>query len=464
MQFDAHFVRGALAEVEIIHDTFPREIGFSVDTRTLRAGDIFVALVGNNVDGHDFIAQAVAQGAAGLMIATAKKDVLTTLSAQDRKKLVVILVPDTLQALLRLASVWRAQFTYPVVAVTGSVGKTSTKEMLARMLSLHGQSVLVSQGNQNTRIGIALNILRMRSEHNVAVFEVGINKRGEMVELANLLRPTTGIITGVGHCHMEGLGSLADIATEKRDLFKYFTEQSIGIINGDQPLLASVGYVHPVIKFGSKTINQIQARKIQVSAQQTSFFLKIYKEKYQITIANVHEGYVFNALAAAAAAHLLGVSNATIIQAMQQPLVVPGRFEQRILKDKRGHLINDCYNANPESMKAALLAFQKIETPAQKIAVLGDMLELGIGTPFWHRQLGRFLRKVPSLKHLILVGEHVRWTKKTAPVHVTVTMVPSWQEAIQLLGERLDQESLVLVKGSRGVGLSNLVTAVAEQQ
>ncbi|HSW74066.1 MAG TPA: UDP-N-acetylmuramoyl-tripeptide--D-alanyl-D-alanine ligase, partial [Candidatus Limnocylindria bacterium] len=423
MQFDAHFVRGALAEVEIIHDTFPREIGFSVDTRTLRAGDIFVALVGNNVDGHDFIAQAVAQGAAGLMIATAKKDVLTTLSAQDRKKLVVILVPDTLQALLRLASVWRAQFTYPVVAVTGSVGKTSTKEMLARMLSLHGQSVLVSQGNQNTRIGIALNILRMRSEHNVAVFEVGINKRGEMVELANLLRPTTGIITGVGHCHMEGLGSLADIATEKRDLFKYFTEQSIGIINGDQPLLASVGYVHPVIKFGSKTINQIQARKIQVSAQQTSFFLKIYKEKYQITIANVHEGYVFNALAAAAAAHLLGVSNATIIQAMQQPLVVPGRFEQRILKDKRGHLINDCYNANPESMKAALLAFQKIETPAQKIAVLGDMLELGIGTPFWHRQLGRFLRKVPSLKHLILVGEHVRWTKKTAPVHVTVTMV-----------------------------------------
>ncbi|HZW61614.1 MAG TPA: cyanophycin synthetase, partial [Candidatus Babeliales bacterium] len=243
----------------------------------------------------------------------------------------------------------------------------------------------------------------------------------------------------------------------------YFTEDSIGVINGDQALLANVGYVHPVLKFGSKTVNQIQARKIHIGSKHTSFILKIYKEKYHIVIKQVHHGVVFNSLAATAVAHLLGVPNNVIVQAIQQPVVIAGRFEQRALKDNKGTLINDCYNANPESMKAALLAFQKIESNAPKIAVLGDMLELGLNSPFWHRQLGRFLRKVPSLKHLILVGSMVKWTKKTAPVGLTVDVVPTWKEAIEQLKERLGQEAIVLVKGSRGVGLNNLVEAVTEE-
>lgn len=464
MHFDEHFIRGALKEVDIISGAFPKNITFCVDTRTLQSGDIFIALPGSHVDGHDFVADALHQGAAGIFIEADKKHVLEKIPPKNRKTLLIVAVPNTLQALLSMATTWRTQFEYPVVGITGSVGKTSTKEMLARMVTLNGRKALVSQGNQNTRIGIALNILRMRSDHDMAIFEVGINKRGEMAELATMLRPTTGIITAIGHCHMEGLGSLSDIATEKRDLFKYFTEKSIGIINGDQALLSHVGYVHPVIKFGCKTVNQIQARKIQVNARHMSFFLKIYKDKYHITLAHVHEGFIFNSLAATAAAHLLGVPNDIIIQAMQQPVVMPGRFEQRSLKGKHGLLINDAYNANPESMKAALLAFQKIDTKAQKIAILGDMLELGEGSPFWHRQLGRFLRKVPSLKHLILVGDLVRWTKKTAPVNVTVSMVPTWQEAITLLNQRLDQESLVLVKASRGIGLNNLVSEVSQQE
>jgi UDP-N-acetylmuramoyl-tripeptide--D-alanyl-D-alanine ligase len=459
MRFDEHFIRGALSEV-VITGVFPENAPFSIDTRTLRAGDIFVALPGVRVDGHSFIPQALEQGAAGVMLASQYHSLLDTLPLQQRKKIVLIEVPDTLQALLRLATVWRAQFDIPVIAVTGSVGKTSTKELLARILALNGTNCLVAHGNQNTKIGIALNILRMRAHHQMALFEVGISKRGEMAELAALLKPTTGIITAIGHCHMEGLGSLADIALEKRDLFKYFSEKSIGIINGDQSLLTNVGYAHPVIKFGSKTVNQIQARKIHVGHKNITFSLKIYKDKFAITLGHVHEGAVFNSLAAAAAAHLLGVSNEVIVKAIEQPITVPGRFEHIQLPDNKGVLINDCYNANPESMKAALLAFQKIETRAQKIAVLGDMLELGLNSPFWHRQLGRFLRKVPSLRHVILVGDLVKWTKKTVPVGVTVEIVPTWQEAVAQLQHRLDQDSLVLVKGSNGVGLKHLVAAV----
>lgn len=463
MRFDEHFVRGALSEVSLVQAVFPDDARFAVDTRMLKAGDIFVALSGVSSDGHDFIADALAQGAGGIIIAADKKSILNTLDAHALKNKLIMVVPDTLAALVRLACAWRAQFVYPVIAITGSVGKTSTKELLAHILALQGMSYVASYGNQNTKIGLSLNMLRMRASHQVAIFEVGINKRGEMLELARMVKPTTAIITNIGHTHMEGLGSLADIATEKRDLFKYFTEESIGIINGDQAVLAHVGYVHPVIKFGTKTTNQIQARKINVAADRITFILKIYKEKFNVEVNNVHVGAIFNALAASAVANMLNIPTATIIKAIQTPPIIAGRFEHKPLNAHKGVIINDCYNANPESMKAALLAFQKIETKAYKIAVLGDMLELGANSPFWHRQLGRFLRKVPSLRQVILVGDMMKWAKKTTPVGLTVITVANWQEAMKHLEGALDQESLVLVKGSRGMGLTNVVTALTKE-
>ena len=461
MRFDEHFVTGALSNVSIVHGNFPRDVQFSIDSRSLKQGDIFIALTGEQVDGHSFLKEALMAGAAGCIISVSKRDVLETIDPQILSTKLVIVVPDTLHAVYRLASAWRAQFTCPVVGITGSVGKTSTKELLVRMLERAGKKVVASFGNQNTKIGLSLNILRMRSFHEVAVFELGISKRGEMAELANLVRPTAAIITGIGHQHMDGLGSLHDIALEKRDIFKYFTEDSIGIINGDQSILTCVAYAHPVIKFGSKTTNQIQARKMHVEGSQAQFILKLYKNKYTIKLHNPHVGAVFNSLAAATAAYLLQVPNETIIEAIQDMPVVSGRFEERILKTTEGILINDCYNASPESMKAALLALEKIETTAYKIAILGDMLGLGVNSPFWHRQLGRFLKKVPSLKQVILVGDLVKWTQDTLPNSIAVVRVASWQEAVGALEHTLARNSLVLVKGSQGMGLGNLVQQVS---
>lgn len=458
MPFDTQFIQETLSGVSILYGTCPQNPDFSVDSRTVKPGDIFIALPGEQVNGHSFVESALRNGASGVIIADTRHDVIHACDKILLKKAFVISVPDPLLALITLARVWRARFTFPVVAITGSVGKTSTKELLAHIVRLGGKKYLSSQGNQNTLIGVAMNILRMRDEHEGAIFEVGINQRGEMEKIADLLRPTYAVITNIGHCHMEGLGSLADIALEKRSLFSHFTEKSIGVINGDQAVLAHVSYRHPVLKFGSKTTNQIQARRIAVSGSHISFMLKMYQKKYTIEIKYSHAGIIFNSLAAASAAHLLNIPIDIIVQGIQEPLVVSRRFEQCLLPDNKGVLIDDCYNANPESMKAALLAFQELKTKAPKVAILGDMLELGVDSPFWHRQLGRFLRKIPSLDKVILVGDLVKWTKKTAPTSLSVDLVGSWQQAVVCLEKNLvQQEVVVLVKGSNGVGLSNLV-------
>lgn len=461
MRLDHQFILKVIPQAKIIGQIL-QELSFCVDTRNLVKGDIYVALLGSQVDGHVFIEQAINQGAHGLMINENQQACIAKLSSAIRDQLMIIIVPDTYQALLLLAKIWRQQFSIPIIGITGSVGKTSTKELLAQIVTQAGKSCLASHGTQNTAIGASLNILRMRPQHEVAIFEMGISKRGEMARMADLIRPTCAVITMIGHSHMEGLGSLTDIATEKRDIFKYFEAHNIGIINGDQAILSNISYQHPIIRFGSKTINQIQARKIQSSPHNISFVLKMYQNKYNVIVPTNHQGRIVQGLAAACVAYLLDIPVDIIVRTLQQPLIIQSRFEQRRIKNNKGIIIDDCYNASPESMKAALIAFDQIESMHPKIAVLGDMKELGVNAPFWHRQLGRLLRKAPTVSHVILVGEQVKSVLKTLPLQVTAQVVPSWQEAAALLSDKLTSNSLVLVKGSRGVALDKLVHELCE--
>lgn len=460
MRFDQQFFKSIIPDVKFSGSKMPENISLSVDSRQVKKGDIFIALKGNKVDGHDFISDAIVNGAAGLIIDKKREDVLKKLESKINN-LFVAVVSDSKETLLKLARTWREEFSIPVVGITGSVGKTSTKEILSNILKVNNNKFIASYGNQNTVIGIALNILRLTSECEVAVFEVGINKRDEMAQMADLLRPTIAIITAIGHSHMEGLGSLNDIANEKRDIFKYFKEDNVGIINGDMPMLANISYNHPIIKFGFKTTNQVQARKVQANNNGTNFILKLYKEKLKVHLDSGHTGRVNNALAATAAAYLLEIKSDIIVKGIEMPIAISGRFEQVKIKSNKGIIIDDCYNASPESMKAALLAFEKLESKGQKIAVLGDMLELGVNSPFWHRQLGRVLRKVPSLNHVILVGDLVKSTKSTMPVDVTFDHVGTWQEALKLIKTKLDKDSTILIKGSNGVGLTNIVKEIS---
>lgn len=465
MSFNEHFLRRVAPKAKILSKTFPEDARFSIDSRKVQPGDLFVALKGAHTDGHNFIADALSKEAAGLIICEDKQDCLKKIETHRLKNKLVIVVSDTFDFMYQIAASWREQFSYPVLAITGSVGKTSTKEMIAAIMKSHNKNCLVAYENQNTKIGVALNIMRMRGHHDCAIFEVGISQRGEMGEIASMLRPTMGLITYVGHCHMEGLGSVADIAAEKRALFKYFTGENIGIINGDQTLLSHVSYQHPVVKFGFKSTNQIQARKVSQHDDHIECVVKLYKDKYPISIPQIHPAAVMNALAASAASYILGASNKNIIETIQHPITIAGRFEKRYLKNKqRGWLINDAYNANPESMKAALATFSNIKTNAKKIVIVGDMLELGANTAFWHRQLGRVLRKMSSTHDIILVGEHVQWAKKSLPVGARVDALSSWQEVIPVVERKIkeNKDNLILIKGSHGTGLHNLADVLTD--
>lgn len=463
MRLDKSFLKKIVPEAEFLGASWGENPTFSLDSRTLEPGDIFIALPGSNTDGHLFIGDAFKRGAAGAMIAASKRAYLNELDKKILSQKCFVLVADPKDALIKLATAWRAQFDCLVIGITGSVGKTTTKEMVGNILRASGTNFLLSCNNQNTILGVALTILRLREHHKVAVIEMGVNKRGEMSRMVDVVRPTSAVITYLGHCHMEGLGSLQDIANEKRTIFKHFKEDNIGIIYGDQPILAHVAYTHPTMKFGCKTTNQIQARKIQSTHERTTFMLKLYKDRYRVMLKTSHEGKVLNALAAASVAYLLGIAPDIIVKGIEAPVNVSSRFEPRMLKNKKGILIDDAYNANPESMKAALLALERVDSKGAKIAVLGDMLELGVNSSFWHRQLGRFLRKVPSLDHVVLVGDLVKWTQGTVPSGMTVDIVPTWKDALEKVNRVLEPDCVVLVKGSLGTQLTRLVEAMSDK-
>ncbi len=462
MFLNEHFLRSTLPEAAVTSASFPESARFSVDSRTLQPGDIFVALQGKHCDGHEYIGHAMRAGARGLIIDANKRDVLKNVDRQGSPEPFVAAVRDPLDALYRLACAWRAQYTNPVVAITGSVGKTSTKDLLAHMVRRHGMECLASHANQNTKLGIALNLLAIRTCDVCAILEVGINARGEMDDSARILRPNFAIITCVGHSHLEGLGCIAGVAQEKRAIFKYFSENDIGIINGDQPLLANIGYTHPVVKFGYKTTNQVQARKVRVNDNHIRATFKIYHQKFELEVPHVHRGLLSNTLAASAAAFLLGIPPLTIVAAAQETQVVPGRFERRKLKNGLGILIHDAYNSNPESAKAALAAFDEVPARGRRVLVIGDMLELGNDGPFWHRQLGRVLRKMSSSHHIVLVGSMVQWTRRALPVGASVDLVESWHDAVDAIERKLCQGSIVLIKGSQATGLCNIANVMSE--
>lgn len=459
MQLDKEFVKNALSNAQMINGDFAPNSSFSVDTRTLQPGDVFVALQGLQCDGHKFIGEALAKKASGLLVAQSQRTEIENLYGPALQNVKVLYVEDTLAAFVNLAKEWRAKFNYPVVGITGSVGKTSTKEMVANILRTSGEPFYVSYGNQNTIIGVALNIFKMRPGFKAAIFEVGISDRGAMAKIADMLRPTYALITGVGHAHMQGLGSLTDVAAEKRAIFSCFTDVNIGMVNGDQDVLAAISYAYPVLKFGFKTSNQIQARKISIKNNVITFVAKIYKKKYSIMLQGSHEGAVMNALAAISIAHMIEVPTEVAIAGVQKPLAVQGRFEFCHTAD-HGIFVNDSYNANPESVKAGLLAFNMYESELSRVVVLGDMLELGADSAFWHRQIGRFLRKISGIKHLVLVGTMVQWTKKTAPLGLTIECFDTWEQALPVIKKVTNPKTITFVKASQGVGLQNIVDAL----
>lgn len=454
MNFDTNFIAQTILS-SFIQGQIPKNLNFCVDSRQVQSGDIFIAIKGSQSDGHDFVFQALQTGASGIVIAHEHKEKILKQFELQLKNKFILSVDEPESAIIKLAAAWRQKFNIPVIGITGTVGKTTTKEMVKTILEHAQIPSLVSYGNQNTLIGVSMNILKMSDVHRVAVLEMGIGETGKMQELAALVRPTFALITVIGHGHLKGLGK--QVAVEKLKIFSLFGSSNIGIINGDQPELTAIKYHHLIIHFGKKKTNQIRVLKISIQNNSIHCTVQIYNKKYSVILQSTNQSRVYNALAAIAVGKSLGIADDIMIQAVEQFSGAYRRFE-RIVLNHECELIDDAYNANPESMKASLAAFQSYQTSRKRVLVLGDMLELADQAVVHHRNVGRMIAKMSDIHAVILIGQHVLDMTKTLPKHIQYYHFKQAQDAGDLLKSMLlDQNTVFLFKASCSMGLVSLV-------
>ncbi|MCM8812452.1 MAG: UDP-N-acetylmuramoyl-tripeptide--D-alanyl-D-alanine ligase [Candidatus Omnitrophica bacterium] len=375
--------------------------GVSTDTRTLAPGELFVALPGEQFDGHGFISQAARGHAGAVLVSAAWAGAHPATLAE--LPLPVIVAADTIAALGNLAAGHRRRFSLPVIAITGSCGKTTTKEMAAAVLS--GRlCVLKSEKSFNNHIGVPLTLLRLRPEHQAAVLELGMNHAGEIRHLARMAAPTMAVITMVGQAHREAFQDERGILAAKCELLEELSPAQPAMINGDCPELRRQVCRYPLSLtfFGIESDCQVRARDISIGWRQTSFAVA-GGGNFTVPLPGRHN--VYNALAAIAVARTLGVPDAVIRERLTAAPPSPGRMERRQLN--RREFLADCYNANPDSMAAALRTLSDIRGRRRAFAVLGDMLELGAAGEQAHRQVGALAASL-SLEGLFTVGERAR--------------------------------------------------------
>jgi UDP-N-acetylmuramoyl-tripeptide--D-alanyl-D-alanine ligase len=355
--------------------------GVSTDTRGLRPGELFVALRGERFDGHEFVRRAAALGAAGAVVGN-----------EGDVALPQVVVGDTLTALQRYAAAWRLRFRIPVIGVTGSNGKTTVKEMLAAILGGAGP-VLVTHGNLNNHVGVPLTLLRLHDEHRHAVIEMGASHPGEIALLTRLARPDVGVITNAGPAHLEGFGSIEDVARAKGELFADLAADGVAVINTEDryaPLWRELAGDRRQVTFGLESQADVRARGIEADGERTRFTLVTPDGEMPVELPLAGRHNVLNALAAAAAAGALGLDVRRIGIGLTAAAPVAGRLQLRVSDIPGVRLIDDSYNANPASLAAAVdwLTAQ----PGDAWLVLGDMAELGAGAAAAHAEAGRAAR------------------------------------------------------------------------
>jgi UDP-N-acetylmuramoyl-tripeptide--D-alanyl-D-alanine ligase len=421
--------------------------GVSTDTRALLPGQLFVALRGERHDAHDMLGQAVAAGAVGLLIA---RD-----AAADAAR---VLVDDTRRALGDLARSWRRRFAIPVLAITGSNGKTTTKEMLASILRTQGPT-LATAGNLNNDIGVPLTLFGLGAEHRYAVIEMGANRPHDIADLVAIAEPTVALVTMAGPSHLEGFGDLDGVATAKGRIYARLPAEGVAVINADDPYAAqwrSTAGDARVSCFGLDAAADVSARGIAPGAlgDGTRFTLVTREGARDIHLPFDGLHNVRNALAAAAAALAVGVPLDGVAAGLATAARVKGRLN---LKRSRGgmRLIDDTYNANPASLSAALTLLGR--QPNQRWLVFGDMGELGASAAAAHRQAGVEARAA-GIDRLFGIGEQAR-----AAVEAFGTGAQWYPDVAAALAdlERLDgEDATVLLKGSRFMRLDRIVDAL----
>ena len=417
------------------------------DSRAIKKGQLFVALKGENFDGHEYAAQSLEQGASAVLVSKA-----SNVSP-------AVVVEDTRLALGDLASHWRAKFDMPVVAITGSNGKTTVKEMLAAILKVataDDASVLATQGNLNNDIGLPMTMLNLGKQHRYAVLEMGMNHTGELSYLSNLAKPNVALVNNAGTAHIGELGSLEAIANAKGEIFEGLADGGTAIINADDVfanLWKNLASKHQQATFGLKAKADVTAKyELHAASSDLELIAPNGTVKFTLPAPGLHN--VSNALAAASAALALNVSLENIATGLSNFAGVKGR-----LQTKQGFagakVIDDTYNANPMSMKAAIDVIKA--SAGQRIFVMGDMAELGADAASMHAEIGAYA-KTAGIEKFYALGE---LTKNAVTAFGANAMHFGTVEALaESLKSIMNAETTVLVKGSRSMRMERVVDAI----
>jgi len=434
------------------------------DSRAVKPGDLFVALKGKNFDGHEFIRSAWHNGAKGVVVEEAgASSLLKGWRKTTRNPLAVVHVKNTLRAYQDLASFHRARFSIPIIAITGSNGKTTTKEMVSRVLATRWR-VLQTQGNFNNAIGVSKTLLGLHSGHQAAVIEMGVDQIGQTTRLCEMARPTLGVVTNVGPDHLEFYGTIARSAASKAELFPWLPNGGTAILNADDRYFSqfSKKAVCPIFSFGWTPHADVRATKPVWDGRHTTFHLWLPNRKTskQVSVPTMGLHNISNALAGAAVGHALGFSALDIESGLAKFRPAPMRSEIR----RHGGVIylSDCYNANPASVKAALDVLVELDPRQRTIAVLGDMLELGPQEARFHQEIGRYAAK-KQVSHVIacgVFGPMMQKGARTVRKNMPVTVVKDAVEAGECLRMLVTRGDIVLIKASRGARMERVFDAL----
>ncbi|MFC5450186.1 UDP-N-acetylmuramoyl-tripeptide--D-alanyl-D-alanine ligase [Paenibacillus aestuarii] len=432
--------------------------GVSTDTRTIPGGSLFVPLIGEHFDGHAYAAEAYSKGAAAALWQDDKPN--------PPEGMPVVYVKDTLVALQQLAKAYRKQLPVRIVGITGSNGKTTTKDLVASVLGSTYQ-VHKTKGNLNNHIGLPLTLLQLTETTQFAVVEMGMSGRGEIELLSELAEPETAIITMIGESHMLQLGSREEIARAKAEILSGMPSGGLFVYNGDEPLIEQAISERSLpeglrrIRFGSGAGNDIHPTGIRMDADGAYFSINSpeYPELY-IPLLGTHN--VINALAAIAIGEAFGVSPADIAAGLCSLQMTSMRIE-KLTAASGLTVLNDAYNASPASMRAAIQLTEQLQGYGRKFVVLGDMLELGEHEEQYHREIGAML-SCERVDYVFTFGKLGRFiAEEAAKSFAQAEHVRAFDDKMQLaeaLAELAGKDDLVLVKGSRGMRLEQVVHAL----
>ncbi len=427
--------------------------GISIDSRSLSVGEAFFAIKGHRLDGHEYLAEAAGRGSACLVV--------HDLPDELPPNVPLVLVPDTTRALGRLAGWHRSKFDLPVVAVTGSNGKTTTKELIAAVLGIRWNT-LKSASSFNNQWGVPLTLLGLGPEHGALVVEIGTNQPGEIEALARLAAPTVGVVTVVAPVHVEFLRDLEGVREEKAGLVRAVPPTGVAVLNADDPRVAGMARETRarVVTFGAAASAAVRVvGDVVENADGLTFTVAHGGARQPITLALSGRHNVVNALAAAAAGLALGLSLEEIARGLAAARPVKGRCVWRMAGDVR--ILDDTYNANADSVRAAIDTVVTHRGDARLVLVLGDMLELGAITDDVHREIGRYAAAAGA-QVIVGMGRHARVLVDEARAAgvAGAEATETFEDTVAFLLKKLAPGDVVLVKGSRGMRMERVVDAL----